>query len=359
MAKDDNSTQHIIEILGSANPTADLKDAVYANLGERMSVALDAYKQKVAESYFGQGLDEGIISQYKQSAADRRADENRPEDDDEYGPGPWPKKKLSAKAQITHDRTQRSIRSPYMKDDIDEAAGLQELSKKTLGSYIKKASHDITVKGAATREFANRSREDRKNDNFVGARKNMALSDKTFDKSWKRRTNMAKAVDRLTKEDVTMDEGKSLLTKIHRAINGKDIARDRADKHEKAAAAERYSGPKGLNGIPVRTKNPDQKKIDRLDRAATRNYRIARGAKPFLTGNSHYMDDELHEAVKKAKTPREKQKVINAFIKAGKYRPDSKLRFAPLKFKKDRKSAREMSQARYNSSPESEAYWSS
>ena len=85
---------------------------------------------------------------------------------------------------------------------LGEESDLQELSKKTLGSYIKKASHDITVKGAATREFANRSREDRKNDNFVGARKNAELSDKTFNKSWNRRKNMAKAVDRLTKEDM-------------------------------------------------------------------------------------------------------------------------------------------------------------
>jgi hypothetical protein len=30
----------------------------------------------------------------------------------------------------------------------------------------------------------------------------MAKSDKTFSKSWKRRDNMAKAVDRLTKEDI-------------------------------------------------------------------------------------------------------------------------------------------------------------
>ena len=77
---------------------------------------------------------------------------------------------------------------------------LQELSKKTLGSYIKKASHDVAHKGAATREFSNRSEKDRKDGNYVGARKNSDLSDKVFNKSWKRRQGMAKAVDKLTKD---------------------------------------------------------------------------------------------------------------------------------------------------------------
>lgn len=134
-------TREIITVLESENPATNLKETVYAALSERVQDALNEYKKIVAESYFGQPT-----------------------------------------------------------DLLDEDTDLQELSKKTLGSYIKKASHDITVKGAATREFANRAREDRKNDNFVGARKNSELSDKTFNRSWKRRTNMAKAVDRLTKD---------------------------------------------------------------------------------------------------------------------------------------------------------------
>jgi hypothetical protein len=239
MGEDISTTFNIISILESAEPSAGLKDAVYAALSERVTGALNEYKKMVAESYFGQP------------------------------------------------------------DDLSEES-LDEVTWSPTGQK-----------------------------------------------------------DRLTKEEVSVDEGKSLLTKIHRAVAGQGIARMRADKHEKAGAAERFGGPKGLNGTPVATKKPDQKKIDRLDRAATRNYRIARGAKPFLTNNTHYMDDDLDEAVKKQATIAQKNKAIKAFEKAGKYRPDPKLRFAPLKFKKDRKSARENSQARYNSSPESEAYWSS
>lgn len=83
---------------------------------------------------------------------------------------------------------------------IFEQEELNELSKKTLGSYLKKASHDVATLGAVTRQLSNDSRDARQNDDYTTARKKSAQADSVFQKSWNRRKNMAKVVDRLTKE---------------------------------------------------------------------------------------------------------------------------------------------------------------
>jgi hypothetical protein len=83
----------------------------------------------------------------------------------------------------------------------EEFDQLDELSKGTLASYVKKASHDVAHKGAMTRQHANDSEASKKASNYSDAKKSMDKADKTFTKSWKRRENMGKAVDRLAKED--------------------------------------------------------------------------------------------------------------------------------------------------------------
>ena len=84
----------------------------------------------------------------------------------------------------------------------EEVEQIDELDKSTLASYVKKASHDVAAKGAATRQFANDSEAARKREDYSEARKKMQMADKTFAKSWKRREGMAKAVDKLAKEEV-------------------------------------------------------------------------------------------------------------------------------------------------------------
>lgn len=84
----------------------------------------------------------------------------------------------------------------------EQVEQLDELSKKTLGSYVKKASHDVAHKGALTRQFANDSAAAKKDSNYWDAKKADDKSNKMFAKSWKRRENMGKAVDRLAKEEV-------------------------------------------------------------------------------------------------------------------------------------------------------------
>ncbi len=88
----------------------------------------------------------------------------------------------------------------------EEYEQLDEVSKKTLASYVKKASHDVATKGAVTRQLSNDSRAARERGDHVGARKDNERADKVFAKSWHRRMNMAKAVDRLAKEEVELDD---------------------------------------------------------------------------------------------------------------------------------------------------------
>jgi hypothetical protein len=84
----------------------------------------------------------------------------------------------------------------------EEFEQLDELSKKTLGDYVKKASHDVAHKGAMTRQHANDSDAAKKDSRYNDARKSEDKANKTFAKSWSRRQGMAKAVDRMTKEEV-------------------------------------------------------------------------------------------------------------------------------------------------------------
>jgi len=90
----------------------------------------------------------------------------------------------------------KAISASMKKEEVEE---LDELSKSTLGSYVKKASRDATITrkiGADFENRADRARSPGKKD------ANTELSSKYKQMSWKRRDGLEKAVDRLTKEDI-------------------------------------------------------------------------------------------------------------------------------------------------------------
>ena len=95
--------------------------------------------------------------------------------------------------------------------DDETSEQLDELSKAKLGSYIKNASHDVATRGALTRQFANDEKNARDDSDFQEASRKKQMGDKMFAKSWKRREGVAKAVDRLTKEDVVVSEAVDAL----------------------------------------------------------------------------------------------------------------------------------------------------
>jgi len=104
------------------------------------------------------------------------------------------------------EKIHRAVDKLAAKKTNEEVEQIDELSKGTLGSYIKKASHDVAAKGAFTRHFADKSRAETAEQKHDIARKTMKKADKMQDAGMKRRANMAKAVDRLTKEETQLDE---------------------------------------------------------------------------------------------------------------------------------------------------------
>ncbi len=127
---------------------------------------------------------------------------------------------------------------------------IDELKKSTLASYVKKASHDVAAKGATTRQFANDSEAARKGENYPEARKKMQMADKTFAKSWKRREGMAKAVDKLAKEEVEhIDETHQVVAKTKQGETFKSAIYPTKEK----ALAQHYKMSKSGNFKNVET----------------------------------------------------------------------------------------------------------
>jgi hypothetical protein len=90
-------------------------------------------------------------------------------------------------------------------NDLDEM-NLSELSKKTLGSYVKKASRDRFAQGVEA----------------GAARQDSPEQKNTIKKAKKRREGIDLAVDRLTKEETELDEArapKTVSNKVEDAIN--------------------------------------------------------------------------------------------------------------------------------------------
>lgn len=132
------------------------------------------------------------------------------------------------------------------KEDVEQ---IDELKKSTLASYVKKASHDVAAKGATTRQFANDSEAARKGENYPEARKKMQMADKTFAKSWKRREGMAKAVDKLAKEEVEhIDEATMTHITLGNKVKNSDGGhnQDVHYKGKKIGSIESYKHRTGL-----------------------------------------------------------------------------------------------------------------
>jgi len=152
--------------------------------------------------------------------------------------------------------------------NLDEEQ-IDELSKKTLGNYVKKASHDIATKAAATGRYAERANaaSDRMKKSgdyseFTQARKDDQTADKFFKKSWKRRLNVAKAVDKLTKEELELAEAEAV--KRGRGRPRKDAAMtddspDSGDRHIVNQMRKAVS----LNGHHVVFNNGEKKHVTR------------------------------------------------------------------------------------------------
>lgn len=140
---------------------------------------------------------------------------------------------FNAEIKKAQDKSTGKVKADVAKPAVqavkqESVEQIDELSKSTLGSYIKKASHDVAHKGALTRQFANDSNDAKKDQRYFDAKKADDKSNKTFEKSWNRRKGMAKAVDRLTKEEIEKIDEVSLALAKRARDKASDIAlRDR------------------------------------------------------------------------------------------------------------------------------------
>ena len=116
------------------------------------------------------------------------------------------------------------------KEEVEE---LNELSKSTLGSYVKKASTNARINSMISKDFDHKAMTARKpsaRDAYYG------LSSKHKQKSWKRSDNVAKAVDRLTKEEVEQIDEKNVPTSPEKWAQAKAQAKAKFDVYPSAYA---------------------------------------------------------------------------------------------------------------------------
>ena len=153
----------------------------------------------------------------------------------------------------------------------EEAEELDELSKSTLGSYVKKASRDSTITRKIASDFEHMSDRARTPGMKQAAGEN---AQRYKEKSWKRRDGLDKAVDRLTKEEVeVIDElSKSTLgSYAKKASRDAVITRKIGADFENRADRARSPGMKAAsNEISQKYKEKSWKRRDGVEKAVDR-----------------------------------------------------------------------------------------
>ena len=99
-------------------------------------------------------------------------------------------KTVTTKAGLKHLDKMHGL----MKEEVE----LDEISKATLGSYVKKATKDARIHGMIATDFEHRAKASRKPSCKETAKN---ISDKYKSRAWKREAGIGKAVDKLTKEE--------------------------------------------------------------------------------------------------------------------------------------------------------------
>ena len=91
-----------------------------------------------------------------------------------------------------------------VKEDVEQ---IDELSKSTLGSYVKNAARDVGASRKLAADFKNQADKSRKP---AAKAASSRLSDKFYDVAQKRHKGIGKAVERLTKEEVEQVDERTL-----------------------------------------------------------------------------------------------------------------------------------------------------
>ena len=191
---------------------------------ESTNIPFDGPYKKVSDTVTDKsGAKHSPMSRVKhlaQMAAKKKEDEAKKEvkEDVEEGYIPPVKPKLTPSDSKTLNKVaalmakEKAAKTAKMKEEVEQ---IDELDKSTLGSYVKKASTNARINSMISKDFDHKAMTARKpstRDAYYG------LSSKYKQKSWKRSDNVAKAVDRLTKEEVEEIEEKSDQAKRNKTM---------------------------------------------------------------------------------------------------------------------------------------------
>jgi hypothetical protein len=188
------STRDLIDAIESGS-AADIQAAFEGEMASRIAERLDTMRQEVSKDMFNEARKMSSKMAEDEHEDDEEDEDEEDEDEDEL--------KLE-------DYSLEEIEDFMMSEDFEQ---LDELSKRTLGSYAKKAAHDAVIQRKIGADFENRANKARKPGMKSSAEK---LGKDYTAKSRKRRAGINTAVDRLTKEDVdaSIDEAMD-QSKIH------------------------------------------------------------------------------------------------------------------------------------------------
>lgn len=121
-------------------------------------------------------------------------------------------------------RASEKLRKPKEpKTTNEEVEELEELSKSTLASYAKKASRDARIKMATGKDFERHAITSRRPDYKAGAKE---WEDKYKSAARRREAGVNKAIDRLAKEEVELEEAKRIISKHGDGVHTAKVYRD-------------------------------------------------------------------------------------------------------------------------------------
>ena len=306
------STKDLINaiVLGDA---IEIENAFQATMAEKISARLDDYRQDVARNMFATEeveLDEATAGEMKnRERMAQRADAER----------------LAHGAMSRDEYNKKWKKGPYAQPsqrkrlpeelELDEEQ-LDELSKTTLGSYIKKAGqHRVRLAGAerdlddkdTALQRAKHGADDATYDALSKAQDTMRKQRyKVSDKSQQRAQGISQAVKRLTKEEVEeilASEEFAQLDELSKATLGSYIKKSRSDAARKSVLSQKqaetgdYKGASQTYGDAVKRMRGTRKAEDKLAKeeveldeavkvsdSSKRNYEYANGQKPKGAG---------------------------------------------------------------------------
>lgn len=263
------STKDLVNaiIVGDA---VEIETAFNATMAEKISSRLDDYRQEVAQNMFKvqeeveldeEQLDEiskDTLKSYVKKAANRAAAHAFIAGG---GTGDANKKDFSkavkrvkgietAVNKLTKEEAEQILAS-------EEFAQLDEISKKTLGSYIRKASNNMA---SATRAAGVEA----------GARgpNRWANMDAKEKRAEKRGTGISKAVDRLTKEDVEQLVVTTVESALYAMEAGRSVLDENIDEAVSSSSKQRYeyankTKPKGHGQWMFTTVDPKEHDVQK------------------------------------------------------------------------------------------------